>query len=228
MSRRYSKPSSLRSGANLLKNTGVTKKKQQKEFMDAFTTLYLRPKDTIRSQLREESQLRALYANAQLASRSHGTSDDDAALESPDADIDAENPEWWKLQKAMNEELHQVEDYMNCCAEFDLAPEHPRLPGDSTKAQNWDCTIFTARGTGFSTEYLVPWKGYGPEFDQWYNVKDLENARGLVDEYEQQMTAAYEAMNRPPAAIDADQDDNIDAIQDDQEAAEVPQIGLDD
>ena len=48
------------------------------------------------------------------------------------------------------------------------------------------------RGRGWSTEYLIRWKGYGPEFNQWYNVKDLENAIELVEEYEHGMAAIYE------------------------------------
>lgn len=39
------------------------------------------------------------------------------------------------------------------------------------------------RGRGRSTEYLVRWKGYGPEWDRWYNVKDLDNAADLVSDY---------------------------------------------
>ena len=38
------------------------------------------------------------------------------------------------------------------------------------------------KGRGFMTEYLVRWSGYGPEFDQWVNVKQLE-CDELVDEY---------------------------------------------
>lgn len=40
------------------------------------------------------------------------------------------------------------------------------------------------RGRGHAVEYLVRWKGYGPEWDRWYNVKELDNAVGLVDDYE--------------------------------------------
>ena len=45
------------------------------------------------------------------------------------------------------------------------------------------------KGKGFSTEYLVRWKSYGPEYDQWYNVKRLGNAEELVQEYEQELRA---------------------------------------
>lgn len=40
------------------------------------------------------------------------------------------------------------------------------------------------RGKGRSVEYLVRWKKYGPEWDRWYSVKDLDNAPDLVRDYE--------------------------------------------
>ena len=41
------------------------------------------------------------------------------------------------------------------------------------------------RGKGLTVEYLVRWTGYGPGWDRWYNVKDLDNAAELVREYEE-------------------------------------------
>ena len=43
------------------------------------------------------------------------------------------------------------------------------------------------KGKGYSTEYLVRRKSYGPEWDKWFNVKRLENAQDLVDECEDEM-----------------------------------------
>lgn len=40
------------------------------------------------------------------------------------------------------------------------------------------------KGRGYAIEYLVRWKGYDAEWDRWYNVKELDNAAGLVDDYE--------------------------------------------
>jgi hypothetical protein len=34
-------------------------------------------------------------------------------------------------------------------------------------------------------QYLVRWKGWPPEYDQWYDIAKLENAMDLVHEYEQ-------------------------------------------
>ena len=38
-------------------------------------------------------------------------------------------------------------------------------------------------GRGRTVEYLVCWTGYGPEWDRWYNIKDLDNATKLVRDY---------------------------------------------
>ena len=33
-------------------------------------------------------------------------------------------------------------------------------------------------------KYLLQWKGYGPEYDEWRSMKQLQNAKELVTEYE--------------------------------------------
>ena len=56
------------------------------------------------------------------------------------------------------------------------------------------------RGKGFSTEYLVKWKGYGPQWDRWYNVKELQDAQELVKEYEDELSRITASLppNSPP------------------------------
>lgn len=44
-----------------------------------------------------------------------------------------------------------------------------------------------SRGCGNSIKYLVYWKGYGPEWDRWYNVKNLDNTVQLVLDYENRL-----------------------------------------
>ena len=39
------------------------------------------------------------------------------------------------------------------------------------------------RGLGQSIEYLIQWKGYGPEENTWLNAKNLGNAKDLIREY---------------------------------------------
>lgn len=36
---------------------------------------------------------------------------------------------------------------------------------------------------GRAIEYLVCWKRYNPEWDKWYNIKELDNAAALVNKY---------------------------------------------
>ena len=58
------------------------------------------------------------------------------------------------------------------------------------------------KGRGLSTQYLVRWLGYGPEFDEWYNIKDLTSVQELVDEYEQEaqrLSTAYALYKRTTA-----------------------------
>ena len=40
------------------------------------------------------------------------------------------------------------------------------------------------RGRGWSTQYLVRWLGYGPEFDEWIPEHGLGNASRLTQEFE--------------------------------------------
>jgi len=49
-----------------------------------------------------------------------------------------------------------------------------------------DCRVSPAKyGRKTIKEFLIRWKGYGPEFDEWYGEDLLENAKELVQEYEQ-------------------------------------------
>ena len=41
------------------------------------------------------------------------------------------------------------------------------------------------KGHGSSTQYLIQWKGWGPEHNQWYPVHCLQDCAELIEEYEQ-------------------------------------------
>ena len=49
-------------------------------------------------------------------------------------------------------------------------------------------------GHSISTEYLIRWKGYGPEHDIWYNVKDLGDAKKAIQDYETHLATEQEAV----------------------------------
>ena len=36
------------------------------------------------------------------------------------------------------------------------------------------------KGKGLAIKYIVRWTGYGPEWDRWNNIKDLDNAADLL------------------------------------------------
>lgn len=41
------------------------------------------------------------------------------------------------------------------------------------------------KGKGQAIEYRVCWISYGPKYDRWYNIKDLNNAADIVCKYEE-------------------------------------------
>ena len=46
-------------------------------------------------------------------------------------------------------------------------------------------------------EYLIRWKGCGPEDDQWKNIKGLQDAKELVKEYEDAQHLALSPASLP-------------------------------
>jgi hypothetical protein len=48
----------------------------------------------------------------------------------------------------------------------------------------------TGRASSKTVEYLGRWKGYGPEWDTWLKLSELDNAKGLVKAFEDQQTLA--------------------------------------
>lgn len=71
-------------------------------------------------------------------------------------------------------------------------PTHPPpmfVDGDTDSVKSFEIKHLlnrriVKRGRSNSVEYLVRWKGFGPKWDRWYNVKDLDNAAELVLDYE--------------------------------------------
>lgn len=66
-----------------------------------------------------------------------------------------------------------VDDDTNTLKSFEVE----RLPNKQT----------IRRERGLSVEYLVCLLGYGPDWDRWYNVKDLHNAKDLLNDYENEL-----------------------------------------
>ena len=40
------------------------------------------------------------------------------------------------------------------------------------------------RGRGWSTQYLIQWLGYGPEYNEWKTARDMGNAQELIADFE--------------------------------------------
>ena len=64
------------------------------------------------------------------------------------------------------------------------------VEGDTDRQKSFevDCLLnrrTVKKGKGLAIKYLMRWTGYGPEWDRWYNVKDLDNAADFVRAYEE-------------------------------------------
>ena len=74
-------------------------------------------------------------------------------------------------------------------------PDHPDsvfVEGDIDEYKSYEIDRLLnkrvrRRDKGYSTDYLLRWQGYEPEHDQWYNVKHLEDAPRLIEDYESSM-----------------------------------------
>lgn len=105
-----------------------------------------------------------------------------------------EVPEDWKVHPVFT--IAQLEPAPGVDPFDRPRPDHPSsvfVEGDTDTLKSYviDRLLnkrIIPKGRGFATEYLVKWKGYGPEHDRWYNVKDLDNAQDLVREYEEGMS----------------------------------------
>lgn len=68
------------------------------------------------------------------------------------------------------------------------------VKGNTDKVKSYEiekllnkCQVKKSKGQAI--EYFVRWKGYGPEWDRWYNVKKLDKAVAFVDNYEVSLAA---------------------------------------
>jgi hypothetical protein len=47
------------------------------------------------------------------------------------------------------------------------------------------------RDQEYFTKYLVRWQDYELEYDRWYNVKDLDNVKELIADYEKKLSNSF-------------------------------------
>ena len=67
-------------------------------------------------------------------------------------------------------------------------PDYPPAVNVDHEGEQWEIERLlnkrvVKKGRGKATEYLIRWKGWGPEWDAWTNAKHM-NAKELVDDYE--------------------------------------------
>jgi len=95
-----------------------------------------------------------------------------------------ELPETWKVHPVIS--VAQLELYRPDPFERAPAPPTPVVV-DGEEEHEIETIIRSAmRGRGRRREkhYLVRWKGYGPEFDEWIPASELEHAAEVVQEFE--------------------------------------------
>lgn len=69
------------------------------------------------------------------------------------------------------------------------AVEPVEQDGDTEEWKSWEIDLLidkrmVRRGQKKMIQYLVRWKGFGPAYDEWYDVDLLDNAADLVQQFE--------------------------------------------
>ncbi len=79
-------------------------------------------------------------------------------------------------------------------------PEPIHVEGDTPTIKSFEIErLINKRMTARrGAEYLVRWKGYGPQWDEWRNLEELQNALELVQDYEKSMNNAVTIPGRRP------------------------------
>jgi hypothetical protein len=66
--------------------------------------------------------------------------------------------------------------------------EPVQVEGDTDKVKSFEIErLINKRTTARGAEYLIRWKGYGPQHDEWRSIPELQNALDLVSDYENSM-----------------------------------------
>lgn len=71
-------------------------------------------------------------------------------------------------------------------------PDHPEsvyVEGDTENSKSYELQAIVGKRfgkdgkCGTKEQYLIRWKDYGPEWDQWMDRSELDNAKELLEEY---------------------------------------------
>ena len=92
-----------------------------------------------------------------------------------------ELPEEWVIHKVFNEDL------LTQCVELKFKEQHRELAPPSTiineEVEYEVEEIRKHRKHGKGMQYLVYWKGYGDEYNQWITETGLPYAREVIEDY---------------------------------------------
>jgi len=92
-----------------------------------------------------------------------------------------ELPEGWVIYNVFNEDL------LTCCKKAEFTSQHKDLvPSPDIINEKEEYKVEKIRGhykKGKGTQFLVHWKGYGNEHDQWITETNLEHAKKTIQDY---------------------------------------------
>jgi len=97
-----------------------------------------------------------------------------------------ELPEGWAIHDVFNEDL------LTRCKKAEFASQHkdPAPPPDIINEEE-EYKVEEIRGhrkKGRGTQFLVHWKGYGNEHDQWMTETNLQHAKEAIQDYWTQLS----------------------------------------
>jgi len=97
-----------------------------------------------------------------------------------------ELPEGWAIHDIFNEDL------LTHCKKAEFASQHkdPAPPPDIiNEEEEYEVEeIREHRKKGRGTQFLVHWKGYGNEHDQWMTETNLQHAKEAIQDYWTQLS----------------------------------------